>query len=682
MRNEPGPGGMRALVAIAVLAVVAVVGPGIAVAAPPAVVSPSSYSFADRSLHDENYETAHFDVDGTTGDTYDPVTIVGADADEFAVVNDGCGGGPPCAVDVQFRPTRVGELSATMVVSGSAGDTNVALDGTGVVGQLTADPPSLVFTPQPYYYGGGQQVGFNVWNNTSNVVQSTSWVISGPDAAHFYLAYGSNCANQTYFPGNGCGLGVGFNPDTNHPGTYTATLTLANDGVGGDLAIPLSGVTLSGPHTTVPEQIAFGNVETGSEATQIVPIGNNGDSPMQIQQALTITSHPDVWFATDDTCPALIVMPGERCTVKIHFRPSTVGPDNAVFFVINGNGQSPVNSIGLTGSGSAPGGPASGSTPGTEDSPGASVRGQFVAGATIDCGASGPQGSNPSYSWTAYGTPIPGATSSTLTLTDRDVGARIACVISAGSATATSTISPPIRARDLSDLPGAFVDPGTARRVDGPSRLRVGATTVRLSGGGPASPGRTYRVEASSRVTAAIDGVIIGAGRSISLSPRDLARFPDGRHTLTLSRSGKTTRAAILLSPATLVVEASGSSGRASSIAVSGRTGLGTLRVTLPKSLVLHARTGSLLGSVDYTSAATPQRSLDLVGARTTTNGVSVVLGRRTITVSNLPPETGVVAITLLAGVVTGHGGRTTARTTLRGDTTKTLVSGMARWTR
>ncbi len=99
--------------------------------------------------------------------------------------------------------------------------------GTGITGTLTANPSLLNFMPQPYY-NGGQQQGINIQNSNDAGTQTSSGTITGPDASRFYIDYGQNCTNQQYGPGNGCPMGVGFNPP-NGPGTFHAQLEISSD---------------------------------------------------------------------------------------------------------------------------------------------------------------------------------------------------------------------------------------------------------------------------------------------------------------------------------------------------------------------------------------------------------------------------------------------------------------------
>ncbi len=228
----------------------------------------------------------------------------------------------------------------------------LALSSPALAGTLSASPDPLVFSPQPYYFGGSTG-NLQIANSNDTDTTVTGRTFTGPDAAAFYVAYGDNCATtQFYGPGNTCSIGIGFNPPG--PGTFTAQLEITNDGTTSPLVVALTATALAGPRATIaPPVVAFGDVTVGQEVATVVTVSNTGDAPLQVQQALVVTGRPDAFFVTDDKCTFQVIGPGGSCMIVAHFKPGFAGPQDASLFLITGNAPQPVSSIGLNGTGVA-----------------------------------------------------------------------------------------------------------------------------------------------------------------------------------------------------------------------------------------------------------------------------------------------------------------------------------------
>jgi hypothetical protein len=132
--------------------------------------------------------------------------------------------------------------------------------------------------------------------------------------------------------------------------------------------------------------------------------------------------------------------------------------------------------------------------------------------------------------------------------------------------------------------------------------------------------------------------------------------------------------------PCRLALDVRGGPRRASRIAVSARAGVRSIRIRLSGLRLRVARRH--LGALVFRPAGLPARRLELAGARSSANGVTVTLRRRCLHVSGLPPEVGVVHLKLRAGVLAGRGGSGTATATLRGDRRATRAHASATWQR
>ena len=115
-------------------------------------------------------------------------------------------------------------------------------------------------------------------------------------------------------------------------------------------------------------------------------------------------------------------------------------------------------------------------------------------------------------------------------------------------------------------------------------------------------------------------------------------------------------------------------------VAASSRYGVSSLTFRLPRNLHLAAGTGRVVGWVTVTPAGDPSRGFNLVGPRTESNAVTVTLGAQSITVTDLPPRTGVVSITLSPGVMFGRAGVVELSARQRGTRTVVRARTPATW--
>jgi hypothetical protein len=111
-----------------------------------------------------------------------------------------------------------------------------------------------------------------------------------------------------------------------------------------------------------------------------------------------------------------------------------------------------------------------------------------------------------------------------------------------------------------------------------------------------------------------IDGRPVGSGRSVTVSPRRLATFADGAHTLLVTGARASARSQLQLAPCDLALRLNGGPGQATALS-----------------------------------------SFDLLGTRTVYNDVVVTITPHNITLTNLPDQTGVVGVTLLAAALSGR---------------------------
>lgn len=628
--------------------------------------SPASWDFGNQDIHSGGSpgETLTF-----TNDTADNVsvysdTLVGTDPGEFQITADTCSAAfllpiGFCTVQVSFVPNQTGEVTAALELDDDTGTLDVPLSGNGITGTLNADPDPLEFQSEPYYDGGEQQ-GITITDSDDAGTLATAGTITGPDASMFYIANGQNCADQLYQPGNQCGVNVGFNPPS-YAGSFNADLEIDSDSLSGPLIIPLSATTLNGPQPVLtPAQISFGDVAVGAGESKTVTLANEGDAPMQIQEAFVVSGTPQAFPITADGCAGQIIYPGSSCQFTMEFEPATPGFGEGATLIIIGNTPGPVTPIGFTGTGvSSPAGTTT-------------ILGNPADGSRLTCKPVGyPGATSYSYQWLRNGHALRGATSAIYTPGVDDVGSRLSCRLSAtdpvGEQTVTSPLSAPVAAMDLSRLSGSFVDEGACRTIAVTRRLLAGGDPVTLSYPQPSLPWAPLTVSARHRLSVGIDGRAVGTGRRIAISPGTLARYGDGEHTLSIETRAHRVQTSLLLAPCMLAVRVNGGPRtQGALVALASRDAVSGATITLPPGLRLDVGSG-WLGQLSYQQAGYPARDFDVVGAHTSWNNVTVDVSTHTIRIRHLPALTGVVRFNINAGLLTGTGGIVQATATIRG---------------
>ncbi len=620
--------------------------------------NPTQVDFGPRDVNAGSTPTTQIDFKNNTGadvTVLSDAAIGGADASQFFFTSNGCnpatiGDGNSCSVQVYFDPSAVASYSASVDLETDQGTVSVPLSGVGAAGTLSASPPN--FNPQPYFYGSQFQSTNFTNTDPSYSVSSYSATITGADASFFSIA-DNNCSNQIQFPGNGCNIGVYFNPQA--AGTKTAQLELSNSGTPDPVIVPLTATALAGPHAVAtPTQHAFGNQAIGtSSAAQQITLQNQGDSPLQIQQLFIIGGAPNYFPITNETCAGRVLNPSESCTLDVQFAPGSTGPQNGSVFVIT-NENGPITQVNL--SGTAYQSPTGGSV---------ALRGTAMAGRELTCEPSGyPNGTTYSYAWLRSGSVVSGEGSETYMVRNGDVGARIACRVEAsnpvGSEQATSPQSAVVAPASLVQIQDSLVARRVCRAVQAPAR----AGGASLSYGHPVTPDSPLGIRAHGKLSASLDGHSLGSGKGmLRVNPRKLGSYANGAHQLSVRARGATRSVQVVLGACQLAAQAS--VGRSATLQVSSAVGMNRLTMRLTRGV--HFNRGKIRGRVYLQAYHQPQQSFLLRGAGTRSNGVHVAFRRGSVKVSGLPTNTGVVRLRLGRGSISGHRGRINARAHLKG---------------
>ncbi|HUL97493.1 MAG TPA: choice-of-anchor D domain-containing protein [Usitatibacter sp.] len=340
---------------------------GIGVPPPVANISPSSFDFGPILVRSTS-DTQGFNVINTQSSSVGIGTPVTTNAD-FPIVSTDCSffiaAASHCTVNVAFNPSTVGPINGQLVVPANLGDVIVqphgvlaaaafsyggpppataSLNGTGTViatlsmpdavdfgAHLTGSPPD---TRNVVLTAGG--------NSTVNISSITA---SGP----FSLTNGCPSALG---PGTSCSVQLGF--AENALGSYSGTLTVVTDAVGGTRTIPVTArtVAIAAPHISVsPKTIGFGNRMMGTQSdSQRITVTSDGTDTAALQAIAT--TGPD-FVITATTCGGTLA-PGESCRADVAFRPAGFGSRPGQQVVVGSNSPDSPAVVGLGGTGCRP----------------------------------------------------------------------------------------------------------------------------------------------------------------------------------------------------------------------------------------------------------------------------------------------------------------------------------------
>ena len=217
-------------------------------------LSPASLTFAAQNVGTTSaFQTVTLRNNGGATLTTVSVTFTGANATSFTRGGNGggsCGAtlaaGRTCTINVRFRPTTTGALTAALSVTAAGGNSGtVALTGTGNGAVAAATPASNNF--------GGVTRGqvsapfnFTVTNNGTSTLTfnaTNAFTLGGANAGQFLLTTGGSCANgQALAPLASCTFSVAFRPRAGTArGTKTATVRVRSNATNGTQTVTVAG---------------------------------------------------------------------------------------------------------------------------------------------------------------------------------------------------------------------------------------------------------------------------------------------------------------------------------------------------------------------------------------------------------------------------------------------------------
>ncbi len=318
--------------------------------APVVSLSPTSITFANQAVGASGpVSIVTLSNTGNATLTINSIGVTGTNSGDFTQ-NNTCGTslaqGTSCSISVLFTPLAAGTRQATIsVVDNAAGSPQTAsLTGVGAAASVSFSTSNITFgnttvgtTSQP----GGVTL-FNTGNTALSVASVT---ITGANAGDF--AQSNNCTPSVAAGGN-CTISVAFSPSV--AGTRTAAILITDSATGSPQSVGLSGTgTTGGPSASIsPISLTFSsqNISTTSPS-QTVTLTNPGSATLSLNG---IVASGD--YAQTNNCGAALAA-GASCTLQVTFSPSAAGT-RAGYITFSDNGPSTLQTVTLSGTGTAP----------------------------------------------------------------------------------------------------------------------------------------------------------------------------------------------------------------------------------------------------------------------------------------------------------------------------------------
>src|SRR5579884_1486611 len=273
---------------------------------------------------------------------------------------------------IQLRPGRSAAASAVRAAACSA----VALVAvlafafTPVGSATAASGPGVSFSPTTLSFPAGKvgvksdALPVTVTNSGDAPLAISTVQITGTDASDFSQSAVCPISPDTLAAGGSCTIWVAVTPDS--PGPKSASLVVGDNAASSPQSVSLSGDGLDSPVVQLaPSSLGFGSLQVGSTSSpQSVTLSNTGTAPLDLS-SVTLGGADAADFGLTTTCqPQEGVAVGGSCSASVTFAPQSSGAKAATILFTDGAAGSP-QSVALSGTGTAPPGPAAGLAPET-----------------------------------------------------------------------------------------------------------------------------------------------------------------------------------------------------------------------------------------------------------------------------------------------------------------------------
>src|SRR5277367_1345325 len=320
--------------------VVSMIGTGVATNSS-LVATPGSVAFGNMSVGGSSPQTITLTNNGNISATISAISASGSgfSATGLAVPLT-LAANQSTTLTAQFAPTTVGAASGSIQITSNASNptVTVALSGSGVQGNLTANPTSINFGS--LLVGASGSVSVTLKNTGTGSVAISQGSASGTGFSITGLTA------QTLTAGESTSFTAKFAPTA--AGSATGSVSITSNAPGSPLVIGLSGSgTASQAQLTIsPASVAFGSVSVGSTGSQTVTLTNPGNAALTVSQAIP----SGTGFSMSGASMPMTINAGGSASFTAKFSPTTVGSNTGGISIVSNAPGSPAT-IALSGTG-------------------------------------------------------------------------------------------------------------------------------------------------------------------------------------------------------------------------------------------------------------------------------------------------------------------------------------------
>jgi hypothetical protein len=216
----------------------------------------------------------------------------------------------------KFSPTATGSVTGSISISSNApgSSATIALSGTGVQSQLTANPSSASFGTVTVGNSNSQTITLTNGGTAAVSVSQANVTGSG------FGVSGMSGLPMTIGPGTSKTFNAVFAPTTN--GSVTGSVSLVSNAPNSPLSIALSGTgqTATQLLSANPASLNFNGVNNGSSSTLNVTLTNTGNANITISSVSASGSG-----FSESGGAGTTLTPNQTTTLNVTFAPTSVG---------------------------------------------------------------------------------------------------------------------------------------------------------------------------------------------------------------------------------------------------------------------------------------------------------------------------------------------------------------------
>jgi P pilus assembly chaperone PapD len=311
-----------------------------AAAIPMLIARPGSLAFGNVAVAGYSARTVTLVNSGNTVITISRVSVSGRGFALSRVATPWkLSAGQSIHLEARFAPGTSGVATGSITITSDASDRNLAigLSGTGVLGRLSATPPSASFGA--VVMGGNSSKTLRLSNTGNSSLTISRISVSGRGFSMSRVA-----TPLKLLVGQSVSLEARFAPET--AGEATGSIAITSNASDRNLTIGLSGTGALGRLSATPASASFGAVIMGDNSAKTLRLSNTGTSGLTISRV----SVSGRGFSMSQVATPLKLSAGQSINLEAHFAPGTAGVATGSI-TITSNASDPNLTIGLSGTG-------------------------------------------------------------------------------------------------------------------------------------------------------------------------------------------------------------------------------------------------------------------------------------------------------------------------------------------